>query len=93
MFEGTYDAFQWERVGRRQRMFDASLFGSLLPAEAWERVPPSLVAKLEAAAPNFRPPLRGRAPDPGSTPMRTSAVEASLRSRPKQLAAEEVADG
>jgi non-ribosomal peptide synthetase component F len=60
MFEGTYDAFQWERVGRRQRMFDASLFGSLLPAEAWVRVPSSLVPKLEAAAPNFRPPPFGK---------------------------------
>jgi hypothetical protein len=60
MFEGTYDAFQWERVGRRQRMFDASLFGSLLPAEAWERVPPSLVPNLEEAAPSFRPPPCGR---------------------------------
>lgn len=27
---------------------------------AWERVPPSLIPKLEAAAPNFRPPPCGR---------------------------------
>jgi hypothetical protein len=39
ILEGTYDAFQWDRVMRRQHVFDASLFGSLLPAEAWDRVP------------------------------------------------------
>ncbi len=58
VFEGTYDAYQWERVARRQVMFDASLFGSLLPAEAWARVPPEQRAALEAAAPSFRPPRR-----------------------------------
>jgi hypothetical protein len=36
IFEGTYDAYKWDRVGRRQREFDASLFGALLPHEAWE---------------------------------------------------------
>ncbi len=55
VFDGTYDAFQRERVGRRQHMFDASLFGSLLPEEAWARVPPDRVQKLEEAAPAFRP--------------------------------------
>ena len=58
VFEGTYDAYQWERVGRRQRMFDASLFGTLLSSEAWQRVPPDRVSDLEAAAPSFRPPPR-----------------------------------
>jgi len=58
VFEGTYDAYQWERVGRRQRMFDASLFGTLLSAEAWQRVPADRVSDLEAAAPSFRPPSR-----------------------------------
>ncbi len=88
MFEGTYDAFQWERVGRRQRMFDASLFGSLLPPEAWERVPPSYVPKLEAAAPNFRPPSRGRPAEPAATRARTSTADASVRARPKEAAGE-----
>ena len=58
VFEGTYDAFQWDRVMRRQHVFDASLFGSLLPAEAWNRVPANRVADLLAAAPSFRPPGR-----------------------------------
>ena len=58
VFEGTYDAYQWERVGRRQRMFDASLFGTLLSAEAWQRVPAERVRDIEDAAPSFRPPLR-----------------------------------
>lgn len=56
VLEGTYDAFQWERVMRRQHLFDASLFGSLLPSEAWHRVPPERVPDLLAAAPSFRPP-------------------------------------
>jgi hypothetical protein len=56
VFEGTYDAFQWARVARRQRLFDASLFGSLLPEEAWQRVPADQVGALEAAAPSFCPP-------------------------------------
>ena len=55
LFEGTYDAFQWERVMRRQRMFDASLFGALLPAEAWLRVPGHRVTSLLEAAPSFSP--------------------------------------
>lgn len=59
IFEGTYDAFQWDRVMRRQHVFDASLFGSLLPAEAWDRVPKERVKELLAAAPSFRPPRRG----------------------------------
>ncbi len=58
VFEGTYDAFQWDRVMRRQHVFDASLFGSLLPAEAWQRVPPAHLASLVAAAPSFRPSLK-----------------------------------
>jgi hypothetical protein len=55
VFEGTYDAFQWDRVMRRQHVFDASLFGSLLPAEAWERVPQDRLGSLRRAAPSFRP--------------------------------------
>jgi len=54
-FEGTYDAFQWERVMRRQHVFDASLFGSLLPSAAWQRVPSHRVQELTEAAPSFRP--------------------------------------
>jgi hypothetical protein len=55
VFEGTYDAFQWDRVTRRQHVFDASLFGSLLPSEAWERVPKDRLDDLLVAAPSFRP--------------------------------------
>jgi len=56
IFEGTYDAFQWDRVMRRQHVFDASLFGALLPAEAWHRVPIERLKDLLEAAPSFRPP-------------------------------------
>jgi hypothetical protein len=56
VFEGTYDAFQWDRVMRRQHVFDASLFGSLLHSEAWERAPKDRRDDLLAAAPSFRPP-------------------------------------
>ncbi|WP_375757293.1 helicase-related protein [Corallococcus exercitus] len=56
IFEGTYDAFQWDRVMRRQHVFDASLFGTLLPAEAWARVPEERLKELLAAAPSFQPP-------------------------------------
>lgn len=56
IFEGTYDAFQWDRVLRRQHVFEASLFGALLPVEAWQRVPEGRLAELLAAAPSFRPP-------------------------------------
>jgi Helicase conserved C-terminal domain len=56
VFEGTYDAFQWDRVMRRQHVFDASLFGSLLPADALNRVPADRISLLQAAAPSFRPP-------------------------------------
>jgi hypothetical protein len=55
VFEGTYDAYKWDRVGRRQREFDASLFGALLPQEAWDRVPSDRVETLVAAAPAFAP--------------------------------------
>lgn len=55
VFEGTYDAFQWDRVARRQLEFDASLFGSLLPSDAWDRVPKNRLEELIAAAPSFRP--------------------------------------
>jgi hypothetical protein len=56
IFEGTYDAFQWDRVMRRQHVFDASLFGSLLPFDAWDRVPEDRREEILAAAPSFRPP-------------------------------------
>jgi hypothetical protein len=56
IFEGTYDAFQWDRVMRRQHVFDASLFGSLLPTDAWQRVPEGGLQDLLDAAPSFRPP-------------------------------------
>ena len=55
LFQGTYDAYQWDRVMRRQRDFDASLFGSLLPADAWERVPDLRKKDLLEAAPSFSP--------------------------------------
>jgi hypothetical protein len=55
VFEGTYDAFQWDRVMRRQHVFDASLFGALLPAESWVRVPSDQRQKLIDAAPSFSP--------------------------------------
>lgn len=57
VFEGTYDAFQWDRVMRRQHVFDASLFGSLLPLDAWDRVPKNRLDELLEAAPSFRPPV------------------------------------
>jgi hypothetical protein len=56
IFEGTYDSFQWDRVTRRQHAFDASLFGSLLPPDAWDRVPEERKTELQEAAPSFRPP-------------------------------------
>ena len=48
---------QWDRVMRRQHVFDASLFGALLPAEAWLRVPADRVNDLLSAAPSFKPPM------------------------------------
>jgi hypothetical protein len=60
IFEGTYDAFQWDRVMQRQHLFNASLFGSLLPMETWERVPEHLKSKLRKAAPDFKPVSLGR---------------------------------
>ena len=56
IFEGTYDAFQWDRVMRRQQDFDASLFGTLLPPDVWHRVPTDRMQGLLEAAPCFRPP-------------------------------------
>ena len=56
VFEGTYDAYQWDRVARRQQVFDASLFGSLLPLESLQSVPPHRVQDLLRAAPSFSPP-------------------------------------
>lgn len=56
VFDGTYDAFQWDRLGRRQHDFDASLFGALLPQDALARVPVELRPELTKAAPSFVPP-------------------------------------
>ena len=56
VFEGTYDAFQWDRVMRRQQVFDASLFGALLPPDALQRVPEGRLQDVLNAAPSFRPP-------------------------------------
>jgi hypothetical protein len=42
----------------RERVFDASLFGALLPADAWQRVPSDRVRELLVAAPSFRPVRR-----------------------------------
>jgi len=53
--EGTYDAFQWDRVDSRKHVFDASLFGSLLPDDALCRVPVGRLRDLRDAAPLFRP--------------------------------------
>ena len=58
VFEGTYDAFQWNRVGRRQLLFDASLFGSLLSAETWEGISESQRDELKDAAPCFDPTIQ-----------------------------------
>jgi hypothetical protein len=54
VFEDTSDAVQSDRVMRRQHA--ASLFGSVLPSEAWERLPKDRLDDLLAAAPSFRPP-------------------------------------
>jgi superfamily II DNA or RNA helicase len=62
VFEGTYDAFQWDKVSSRQGVFDASLFGALLPAEAWARVPLEHREQLRRAAPSFTPPGLPEAP-------------------------------
>jgi hypothetical protein len=51
VFEGTYDAFQWDRVMRRQHVF-----GSLLPQDALDRVPNEWKQRLHDAAPSFAPP-------------------------------------
>lgn len=55
VFEGTYDEHQWDRVRMRKLDFDASLFGSLFSAEAFERVPMDRRRELVQAAPNFAP--------------------------------------
>lgn len=72
VFEGTYDELQWDRVGSRQHLFDASLFGSLLPPEALERVPPNRRDELLASAPSFRP--RDEYWPKSATPTRTRIV-------------------
>jgi hypothetical protein len=59
LFEGTYDAFQWDRVGRRLVDFDASLFGTLLAPEHWDRISDEAVRKkLIKAAPDFSPKIK-----------------------------------
>lgn len=78
VFEGTYDAFKWDRVRGRQRMFDASLFGSLLSAEDWARVPPERRQDLVDAAPSFNP---DRLPSPVSASLASvgDPVERAVR--------------
>ena len=56
VFDGTYDAYQWDRVGRRQHLFDAALFGDLLPVDAWLRASAAQQQRLAEAAPDFSPP-------------------------------------
>jgi hypothetical protein len=55
VFEGTYDAYKWDRVSRRQHVFDSSLFGSMIPPSAIGRVPTDRLSTLATAAPSFRP--------------------------------------
>lgn len=55
VFDGTYDASQWDRVGRRQGLFDAALFGELLPLDAWLRATDEQRQALTEAAPDFSP--------------------------------------
>lgn len=79
IFEGTYDAFQWDRVMLRQHIFDASLFGSLLPTEAWERVPQHRRKELQESAPSFRPdPLASR-PLPALQPVPVEMIQHVVR--------------
>jgi superfamily II DNA or RNA helicase len=90
VFEGTYDAFKWDRVRRRQRVFDASLFGSLLDAAAWERVPAHRRRDLVEAAPSFNPDPR--APSASvesasvSVPVTTQAVDQPAGTRAEEPA-------
>lgn len=55
VLRGTYDAFQWDSVHAREHLFDATLYGELLPAEALANQPPHIRQKLADAAPDFEP--------------------------------------
>jgi hypothetical protein len=56
VFAGTYDQFQWDAVHARQHLFDATLYGELLPAAKLANLDVETRAKLAKAAPDFRPP-------------------------------------
>ena len=56
ILDGTYDVFQWQRVQERKADFEASLFGSVLPGEVWEKIPAEWREKLKRAAIDFSPP-------------------------------------
>lgn len=72
VYEGTYDAEQQKLLQSRMRDFDAALFGSLLPAEAWKDVPDKWKKRLVAAAPDFDP-RRSRATGDTSARPRSAA--------------------
>jgi hypothetical protein len=55
VLDGTYDAQQWDKVVDRQRTFDINLFGPLLSAKDWARVPRDQLQRLIDAAPRFAP--------------------------------------
>lgn len=61
VFRGTYDEFHWACVAGRRRQLEAALFGQLLAAESWDRVPADLREPLKEAAPRFEP-ARARGP-------------------------------
>ena len=55
VLRGTYDAFQWDSVYAREHLFDATLYGELLPAAQLARQPEPIRQRLADAAPNFDP--------------------------------------
>ena len=55
VLRGTYDAFQWDFVYAREHLFDATLYGELLPAAQLARQPEPIRQRLADAAPNFDP--------------------------------------
>lgn len=55
VLRGTYDAFQWDSVYAREHLFDATLYGELLPAAQLARQPEPIRQQLADAAPNFDP--------------------------------------
>jgi Helicase conserved C-terminal domain len=79
IFEGTYDAYQWDRVMQRKHMFDASLFGSLLPPDAWSKVPQDQLNELIAAAPSFNPATPARQTKRWVVSNQPTSIEIDLR--------------